>query len=146
MVSKPVSDQSVSGISLILTVCPIIIILGQTKLGHLIVEQLLANWSWMSSFLTMCPIIYLSTPSNEQSLTGLNSVFLLLDWLPYQALRPQSALLFLPIAGGRMVGFIPFTRVLVLCEMQTASSRIWTLVTVSISCNGNHYTTNALLI
>ena len=32
----------------------------------------------------------------------------------------------LPIAGGRIIGFIPFLRVLVLCEMQSASSRIWT--------------------
>ena len=31
---------------------------------------------------------------------------------------------YLPIAGGRIIGFIPFPRVLVLCEMQPASSRI----------------------
>ena len=29
------------------------------------------------------------------------------------------------IAGGRIIGFIPFPRVSVLCEMQSASSRIW---------------------
>ena len=33
---------------------------------------------------------------------------------------------YLPIAGGRVVGCIPFPRVLALCEMYTASSRIRT--------------------
>ena len=37
---------------------------------------------------------------------------------------------------------IPFPRVLVLCEIQSFSSRIWTRVAVSISYNDNHYTTN----
>ena len=41
----------------------------------------------------------------------------------------------------RIIGFIPFPRVLVLCEMQSVSSRIWTRVAVSISCEDNHYTT-----
>ena len=36
---------------------------------------------------------------------------------------------------------IPFPRVLVLCEMQSVSSRIWTHVTASISYDDNHYTT-----
>ena len=31
---------------------------------------------------------------------------------------------YLSIAGGRIIGFIPFTRVLVLCEMRSVSSRI----------------------
>ena len=48
---------------------------------------------------------------------------------------------YLPIAGGRIIGFIPFPRVLVLCEMQSVSSRIWTRITVSISCDDNHDTT-----
>ena len=34
-----------------------------------------------------------------------------------------------------------FLRVLVLCEMQSVSSRTWTRVTVSISYDDNHYTT-----
>ena len=50
---------------------------------------------------------------------------------------------YLPIAGGRIIGFIPFPRVLVLCEMQSFSSRIWTRVAVSISYDDNHYTTGA---
>ena len=48
---------------------------------------------------------------------------------------------YLPIAGGRIIGFIPFPRVLVLCEMQPVSSRIWTRVAVSLSYDDNHYTT-----
>ena len=45
---------------------------------------------------------------------------------------------YLPIAGGRIIGFIPFPKVLVLCEMLSASSRIWTRVAVSISYDDNH--------
>ena len=41
---------------------------------------------------------------------------------------------------GRIIGFIPFPRVLVLGEMQSVSSRIWTRVAVSISYDNNHYT------
>ena len=48
---------------------------------------------------------------------------------------------YLPIAGGRIIGFIPFPRVLVLCEMQSVSSRVWTRVAVSKSYDDNHYTT-----
>ena len=48
---------------------------------------------------------------------------------------------YLPIAGGRIIGFIPFPRVLVLCEMQSVSSRIWTRIAVLISYGDNDYTT-----
>ena len=48
---------------------------------------------------------------------------------------------YLPIAGWRIIGFIPFPRVLVLCEMQSVSSRIWTRVAMSISYDNNHNTT-----
>ena len=48
---------------------------------------------------------------------------------------------YLPIAGGRIIGFIPFPKVLVLCEIQSASSRIWTRVAVSIPYDDNHCTT-----
>ena len=48
---------------------------------------------------------------------------------------------YLPISGARIIGFIPFPRVLVLCEMQSASSRIRIHVTMSISYDDNHYTT-----
>ena len=65
-------------------------------------------------------------------------VFLLLDQLPHQRWRNQSALLF--THSWRIIGFIPFQKVLVLCEMQSVLSRIWTRVAVSISYNDNHYT------
>ena len=48
---------------------------------------------------------------------------------------------YLPIAGGRIIGFIPFPWVLVLCEMQSVSSRIWTRIAVFISYGDNDYTT-----
>ena len=48
---------------------------------------------------------------------------------------------YLPIAGGRIIGFIPFPRVLVLCEMQSVSFRIWTRIAVFISYGDNDYTT-----
>ena len=52
---------------------------------------------------------------------------------------------YLPIAGGRIIGFIPFPRVLVLCEMQSVSSRIWTRVAVSIFYDDSHYNTGIYL-
>ena len=48
---------------------------------------------------------------------------------------------YLRIAGGKIIGFIPFPRVLVLREMQLVSSRIWTCVAVSISNDDNRYIT-----
>ena len=42
---------------------------------------------------------------------------------------------YLPIAGGRIIGFIPFPNV------KCNQSRIWTRVAVSNSCDDNHYTT-----
>ena len=45
---------------------------------------------------------------------------------------------YLPIAGGRIIGFISFPRVSVLCEMLSVSSMIWTRVAVSISYDDNH--------
>ena len=51
---------------------------------------------------------------------------------------------YLPIAGGRIIRFIPFPRVLVLCEMQSVSSKIWTRVAVFISYDDNNYTTGTI--
>ena len=48
---------------------------------------------------------------------------------------------YLPIAGERIIGFIPFPRVLVLREMQLVWSKIWTRIVVSIYYDDNHYTT-----
>ena len=75
----------------------------------------------------------------------------LLDRLPYQDKRVQSARIFFAIAEGRIVGFLPFSRELAQCEMQTALSRIWTRVTVSILNDENqtymrtHFHTRVLL-
>ena len=52
-------------------------------------------------------------------------------------LKNQVCPTILPIDGGRIIGFILFPRVLVLCEMQLAWSRFWTRVAVSISYDDN---------
>ena len=86
----------------------------------------------------------------KRSLTGLNSEFSFSKTSCLSKAEEPSLSYYLPIAGGRIIGFIPFPRVLVLCEMQSVSSRIWTRVAVSISYDYNHNTTgtscNLLLI
>ena len=77
----------------------------------------------------------------KQSLTGLNSEFSFYTSCLTKAEEP-SLLSYLPIAGGRIIGFIPFPRVLVLCEMHSVSSRIGTHVAVFISYDDNHYSTD----
>ena len=74
----------------------------------------------------------------KRSLTGLNSEFSFSLTSCLTKAEEPSLSYYLTI--GRIIGFIPFPRVLVLCEMQSASSRIWTRVAVSISYNDNHYT------
>ena len=75
------------------------------------------------------------------SLTGLNSEFSFFQTSCLTKAGEPSLSCYLPIAGGRIIGFIPFPRVLVLCEMLSVLSRIWTRVAVSISYDDNHYTT-----
>ena len=77
----------------------------------------------------------------KRSLTGLNSEFSFSSTSCLTKAEEPSLPYYLPVAGGRIIGFIPFPRVLVLCEMQSVSSRIWTHVAVSISYDDNHYTT-----
>ena len=48
----------------------------------------------------------------------------------------------LTIARETITEFVRFPSVLVLCEMPTTSSRIWTRVAMSISYDDNHYTTD----
>ena len=69
-------------------------------------------------------------------LTGLNSKFFCSYISCYSKVKE---LYLLVTAGGRIVGFIPFRRVWVPCEMKTASSRIWTWVTY----NSMYFTMNA---
>ena len=76
----------------------------------------------------------------KQSLIGMNSEFSFSSTSCYTKVKEPSQPYYLPIAGGRIVGFIPFRRVLVLCEMQSVSFRIWTRFTVSIFNNNGHYT------
>ena len=60
----------------------------------------------------------------KRSLTGLTSEFFILFASCFTKAEEPSLSYCLPIAGGRIIGFIPFPRVLVLCEMQSVSSRI----------------------
>ena len=76
----------------------------------------------------------------KRNLTGLNSQFSFSLTSCLTKAEEPSLSYYLPIAGGRIIGFIPFPRVLVLCEMQPVSSRIWTRVAVSISYDDNDYT------
>ena len=77
----------------------------------------------------------------KRSLTGLNSEFSFSYTSCLTKAEEISLSYYLPIAGGRIIGFIPFPRVLVLCELQSVSSWIWTRVAMSISYDDNHYTT-----
>ena len=81
----------------------------------------------------------------KRSLTGLNSEFSFSLTSCLTKAEEPSLSYYLPITGGRIIGFIPFPRVLVLCEMQSVSSRIWTRVAVSISYDDNNYTTGGRL-
>ena len=81
----------------------------------------------------------------KQSLTGLNSEF------SFTKAEEPSLPYYLLIGGWRIIGFIPFARVLVLCEMLSVLSQEmdtatrWTRVALSISCDDNHYTTGTYL-
>ena len=77
----------------------------------------------------------------KRSLTGLNSEFSFSLTSCLTKAEEPSRSYYLPIDGGRSIRFIPFPRVLVLCEMQSFSSRIWTRVAVFISYDDNHFTT-----
>ena len=79
----------------------------------------------------------------KRSLTGLNSEFFFSKTSCPTKAKEFSLPYYLPIAGGRIIGFIPFPRVLVLCEMQSVSSMVWTRVAVSISYDDNHYITGS---
>ena len=76
----------------------------------------------------------------KQSLTGLNSEISFSKTCCHTKIKEPSFLYF-PITEGRIVGFMPFPRVLVLCKMQRVRFRIWTQVTTSTSSD-NCYTMN----
>ena len=77
----------------------------------------------------------------KRSLTGLTSEFSFSYTSCLTKAEETSLPYYLPITGGRIIGCIHFPRVLVLCEMHSDSSSIWTRVAVSISYDDNHYTT-----
>ena len=76
-------------------------------------------------------------------LTGLNSKFSFSWGGCHNKVKESSQTHYLPIAGGRIILFIPFSRVLMLSEMQIAQSRFWTMITMSITYNDILYTRNA---
>ena len=81
----------------------------------------------------------------KRSLTGFNSEFSFSETSCLTKAEEPRLSYYLPIAGRRIIGFIRFPRVLVLCEMQWVSSRIWTRVAVFISYDENNYTTGTYL-
>ena len=68
----------------------------------------------------------------KRSLTGFNSEFSFSQTSCLTKAEEPHLPYYLSIAGGRIIGLIPFPRVLVLCEMQSVSSRFWTRVAASI--------------
>ena len=69
----------------------------------------------------------------KRSLTGLNSEFSFSQTGCLTKAKESILPYYSFIRGGRIIAFIPFPRVLVQREMQSASSRIWSRVSVSIS-------------
>ena len=91
--------------------------------------------------------IYLPTLPQEleghflkQSLTALNLVIKLIDWLPYQGWGAQSTLLFTHSWSDNN-WIHTFLR-----EMRIGASRIWTLFAMSIFYDGNEYTMKAFSV
>ena len=77
----------------------------------------------------------------KRSLTGLNSEFSFSYTSCLTKAEEPSLFYYLPIAGGRIIGFMPFPKGI--SAMWNAISLVqgWTRVTVSISYDDNHYTT-----
>ena len=61
----------------------------------------------------------------KRSLTGLNSEFSFSSTSCLTKAEEPSLPYYLPVAGGRIIGFIPFSRVLVLCEMLWHINHCW---------------------
>ena len=61
-------------------------------------------------------------------------------------IKEHSLAYYSPLAGGRIIGIVPFPIVLAPCEMQAVSCRVWTRVAVSISFDDIHYIRNALVL
>ena len=61
----------------------------------------------------------------KRSLTGFNSEFSFSLTSCLTKAEETSLPYYLPITGGRLIGFLPFPRVLVLCEMQYIFDEIY---------------------
>ena len=72
----------------------------------------------------------------KRSLTGLNSEFSFSETSSLTKAEEPSPSYYL----SRIIRFIPFPMVLVLCEMRSVLARIWTHVAVPISYDDNRYT------
>ena len=101
-------------------------------------------WHWITSNgwyaikLNQTNLVRIAKQSSSLSrfTTGLNSVFLL--QLQYSRLKSPVCPNYLSIARGRIIVFIHFPRVLVVCEIWTGLFRIWTWVAES-TFNGDSY-------
>ena len=82
----------------------------------------------------------------KQSLTGLNLEFSFSLTGCHTKVKDPGWPYYLLIARGRIVGFISFPRILVLYQMQTASSKFWTQITVFFSNANIHYTMSTSII
>ena len=82
----------------------------------------------------------------KRSLTGFNSEFSFSSTSFLTKAEEPSPSYYLRIDWGGIIGFVPFPRILVLSEMPSVSSSIWTRVVVSISYDDNHYTTATYVI
>ena len=145
--NEVLTEQHLTGASLVLGVC----ILGplpvhkslkkKNEIKCVVLTSLINIQRIIRAIELILVIIYTALWSIfKRSLTGLNTEFSFFSTSCHTKVKEPSLSYYLPIAGRRIVGFIPFPRVLVLCEMQTASSRIWTLVVELISFDDNHYT------
>ena len=130
-----------------ITVCKLFVLDGNTWNYITVCKLLVLDWNTCYIYIYQ-PLrsgrIWHKRSIFKQSLTGLNSEFSFSKTGCLIRAEEPTLPYYLPIAGGRIIGFIPFPRVLVLCEMQSTSSSIWTRITVSISYDDNHYTTYLL--
>ena len=78
----------------------------------------------------------------KRSTTSLNSEFSFSSTGCRTEVKELCLIYCLPIAGRRIVGFIPFLRVYAGCEMPTASTRFWTQIADFIPHSNKCYVTS----
>ena len=106
------------GVSMYTLVCIRIDVASRNVFTHTIKMWHKVNFKW--SFICL--------NSNFSVLTGCQT-----------KVKEHSLPYYLLSNGRRIVGFIPFPRILAQCEMQTNSSRIWTRFAVFVSFENNHF-------